>query len=155
MEERISRKGYKQLCHKYEELEQKISNIQKAMQDSVRRDNDLSENHELVELRIQAMYTLPKEKETLLKRIHNCEIIEDTDLFKKFDGTTIIPGVTVSCQIDDELELFTILGDKESDMDEQIVSCIAPIAKAILGRHINDRIDFNGMTITIKSIERY
>jgi transcription elongation GreA/GreB family factor len=152
--ELISKKGYEKLCREYAIIDEKITNTQRAMGESAKRDNDLRENLEFMELRVKVMYTLPAEKEKLYKRMHNSMIIEDSDFFKEFDGTKVIPGSKVTYQIDDETETFTILGDNESDLKNQVISCSTPLAKALIGKHIDDKIDFNGMRIIIKSIEK-
>ena len=107
-----------------------------------------------MELRVKAMYTLPAEKEKLYKRMHECMIIEESEFFKKFDGSKVIPGSKVVYEIDGETETLTILGDNESDLDKGIISSATPMAKALINKHIDELIEFNGMKITIKSIEK-
>lgn len=75
-------------------------------------------------------------------------IIEECDFFKSFDGSKVV------YDINGETKSFTILGDNESDLSNNIISAAAPIAKALIDKHINETIDFNGMKIIIKSIER-
>lgn len=152
--ELISKKGYEKLCEEYQLIDQKIIDAQKEMGESAKRDNDLRENPEFMELRVKVMYTLPAEKKELYKRIHDCTIIEESEFFKTFDGSKVIPGSKVVCDIDGETEILTILGDRESDLDNDIMSSAAPMAKALIGKHINELIEFNGMEIIIKSIER-
>ena len=152
--ELISKKGYEKLCEKYYSMDRKIVDTQRKMGESAKRDNDLRENPEFMELRVKAMYTLPAEKEKLYKRMHNCEIIEECEFFKLFDGSKVIPGSKVVFDIDGETETLTILGDNESDLDNDIISAATPMAKALINKHINETIDFNGMKIIIKSIER-
>ena len=41
--ELISRKGYEKLCEEYHLMDQKITDIQKKMGESAKRDNDLRE----------------------------------------------------------------------------------------------------------------
>lgn len=152
--ELISKKGYEKLCEEYQLMDKKIIDTQRKMGESVKRDNDLRENPEFMELRVQAMYTLPAEKEKLYKRMHNCMIIEECDFFKSFDGSKVIPGSKVVYDIDGETETLIILGDNESDLDNDIISAATPMAKALINRHINETIDFNDMKIIIKSIEK-
>lgn len=102
----------------------------------------------------KAMYTLPAEKEKLYKRMHDCMIIEECEFFKSFNGSKVIPGSKVICDIDGEIETLTILGDNESDLDNDIISSATPMTKALIDKHINETIDFNGMKIIIKSIEK-
>ena len=152
--ELISRKGYEKLCKEYHLMDQKIIDTQRKMGESAKRDNDLRENPEFMELRVKAMYTLPAEKEKLYKRMHDCMIIEECEFYKSFDGSKVIPGSKVVYDIDGETETLTILVDNESDLDNDIISAATPMAKALIDKHINETIDFNGMKIIIKSIER-
>lgn len=152
--ELISKKGYEKLCEEYQLMDKKINDIQRKMGESAKRDNDLRKNPEFMELRVQAMYTLPAEKEKLYKRMHDCMIIEECDFFKSFDGSKVIPGSKVVYDINGDTKLFTILGDNESDLGNNIISAATPLAKALIDKHINETIDFNGMKIIIKSIER-
>ena len=135
-------------------MDQKIIDTQRKMGESAKRDNDLRENPEFMELRVKAMYTLPAQKEELYRRMHDCMIIEECEFFKLFDGSKVIPGSKVVYDIDGKTETLTILGDNESDLDNNIISSATPMAKALINKHINELIDFNGMKIIIKSIEK-
>lgn len=115
----MSENNYEKLCEEYHSMDQKITDTQRKMGESAKRDNDLRENPEFMELRVKAMYTLPAEKEKLYKRMHDC-----------------------------------MIGDNESDLDNDIISAATPMEKALIDKHINETIDFNGMKIIIKSIER-
>lgn len=152
--ELISKKGYEKLCKEYQLIDQKIIDTQRKMGESAKRDNDLRENSEFMELRVKAMYTLPAEKENLYKRMHDCMIIEECEFFKSFDGSKVILGSKVVYEIDGETKTLTILGDNESDLENDIISASAPMAKALIDKHINESIEFNGMKIIIKSIEK-
>ena len=152
--ELISKKGYEKLCEEYQLMNQKIIDTQRKMGESAKRDNDLRENPEFMELRVKAMYTLPAQKEELYRRMHDCMIIEECEFFKLFDGSKVIPGSKVVYYIDGKTETLTILGDNESDLDNNIISSATPMAKALINKHINELIDFNGMKIIIKSIEK-
>lgn len=152
--ELISKKGYEKICEEYQLMDQKIIDTQRKMGESAKRDNDLRENPEFMELRVKAMYTLPAQKEELYRRMHDCTIIEECEFFKSFDGSKVIPGSKVVYDIDGKTETLTILGDNESDLDNDIISSATPMAKALIDKHINELIDFNGMKIIIKSIEK-
>ena len=152
--ELISKKGYEKLCEEYQLMDQKIIDTQRKMGESAKRDNDLRENPEFLELRVKAMYTLPALKGELYRRMQGCMIIEECDFYKSFDGSKVIPGSKVVYDIDGKIETLTILGDKESDLNNDIISSVTPMAKALIEKHINELIDFNGMKIIIRSIEK-
>ena len=152
--EYISRKGYEELYQMYLEVHKQIQDTMKKMGESAKRDNDLRENPEYMELRVQAMYTLPQKKENLFTRYQNAIIIEETEEYKKFDGNTIIMGTKVKLMIDGEVEEYKILGNNEGNLNLSILSCEAPIAKAVMQKHLKETVQFNGMEISILSIEK-
>ena len=152
--EYISKKGYEKLYEEYSNLDKEILAVQKEMGESSARDNDLRENPEFLELRVKAMYNLPKKKEELFERYKKAQIIEETDEYKNFDGTTVILGSQVELLFDGEIEFYKILGKYDGNIEEQILSYEAPIAKAILGKKVNSEVQFNGIKIKILSVKR-
>ena len=66
--EYISRKGYMKLYKEYVDYDEKIIQCQREMGESVKRDNDLRENPEYIDLRVKAMYTLPEQKRIAYER---------------------------------------------------------------------------------------
>lgn len=151
--ELISERGYEELCKEIENVDAEIIKTQREMGESAKRDNDLRENSEYMELRVKAMYTLPQKKQNLLDRIKNCKIIEETNEYKNFDGQIIV-GSKIKLICDGEEETFTIMGDNEGDLNNDIISCRAPFAQALLGKHINETLNFNGMIIQIEEITK-
>ena len=152
--EYISRKGYEELYQMYLEIDKEIQDTMRKMGESAKRDNDLRENPEYMQLRVQAMYNLPQKKEELFIRYQNAIIIEDTEEYKNFDGNTVIMGTKVKLMIDGEEEEYKILGNKEGNLNLSILSCEAPIAKAVIQKHLKETVQFNGMEISILSIEK-
>lgn len=152
--EYISRKGHEELYQMYLEIDKQIQDTMRKMGESAKRDNDLRENPEYMELRVQAMHTLPQKKENLFARYQNAIIIEETEEYKNFDGNTVIMGTKVKLMIDGEEEEYKILGNKEGNLNLSILSCEAPIAKAVIQKHLKETVQFNGMEISILSIEK-
>lgn len=151
----ISAKGYKKLEEDYYNIDKQIMETNKKMGDSVKRDNDLRENPEFMELRVKAMYELPQKKEDLWKKYQNAVIIEEMDEYKNFDGITVIIGAVVDVIFNGENCEYTILGSDEGNLKEGILSCKAPIAQALYGHKIGETIDFNGNKISILNIKKY
>ena len=56
----ITKNGYKKLYEDYLNIDKEITEVNKMMGESVKRDNDLRENPEFMELRVRA--TCKKEK---------------------------------------------------------------------------------------------
>ena len=51
----MSENNYEKLCEEYHSMDQKITDTQRKMGESAKRDNDLRENPEFMELRVKAM----------------------------------------------------------------------------------------------------
>ena len=105
--ELISKKGYKKLCEELKNVDGEIIETQREMGESAKRDNDLRENPEYMELRVKAMYTLPQKKQKLYERVKDCKIIEETNEYKNFDGNVIV-GSKVKVICDGEEETYII-----------------------------------------------
>lgn len=153
MMELISRTGYKKLCEELKKIDNEIREAQREMGESAKRDNDLRENPEYMELRVKAMYTLPQKKQRLCEIAKKCKIVEETSEYKNFDGNVIV-GSKVKLICDGEEETYIILGEVEADLDNNVISYKAPFAQALLGKHIKETVNFNGMIIQIEEITR-
>lgn len=154
MSELITKNGFEQLKEDVRKVEDEILDVQREMGESVKRDNDLRENPEYMDLRVKAMYSLPAKKAELLNRLKSCIIIEDTAQYQSFNGQKVIVGSKVTYEFDGEEETLSIVGDREGNIDEGLISCEARFAKDLIGKHIGEKFEFNGSTIVIKKVER-
>lgn len=152
--EYISRKGYAELYQTYLDFDNQIAQYQKEMGESAKRDNDLRENPEYMALRVKVMYTLPEQKKIAYERYKNAIIIEDSEEYKNFDGTTVIKGSQVQLLIDGREESYTILGSSEGNLKQGIISCESPIAKALLSKKVGESIKFNNRDFVILSVKK-
>lgn len=151
----ITKAGYQQLYEDYINVDNEINETNRMMGESVKRDNDLRENPEFMELRVKAMYGLPAKKQTLWDKYNSATVIEETEEYLQFDGKTVIRGSKVKLNFDDEdICEYQIKGSDEGDLNNDILSCEAPMAQALLGKHLGSVIEFNGMSIEIMEIER-
>ena len=151
----ITRNGYEELYRSFLNVDNEILETNNKKGESVKLDNDLRQNPEFMQLRVKAMYELPKKKEKLLKKYKDAIIIEDMDSYKKFDGQTVIIGSIVEIDFGGEKCTYTILGTDEGNLEEGVLSCDAPIAKALIGKHVGDTVIFNDVMILILTIEKY
>lgn len=87
------------------------------------------------------------------EKINNYIIIEDTDDYINWTGKTIIRKCEVFLNWNGMEQNFKILGDNESDLENDIMSCEAPIAKLLLGHKIGDILDFRNNKIEILDIQ--
>lgn len=151
----ITKQGHENLYEQLSTIDQEIAETNKRMGESVRLDNDLRENPEFMELRVKSMYELPRKKEVVWNKYQEALIIEETEEYKKFDQSKVIIGSTVFIDFDGESCKYTILGTDEGNLDADILSCEAPIAKILIGKQVGETVTFNGMVIKIKEILKY
>ena len=113
----------------------------------------MRENPEFMELRVKAMYELPKKKKGLWNKYNSAIVIEETDEYKNFDGDTVIRGCRVKININGNEECeYEIKGSEEGDINNNILSCDAPITQVLLGRRRGEKIEFNDMKIEILKV---
>lgn len=127
--------GAKQLRQELEELKVKRPKIAKAIGEA-REHGDLKENAE---------YHAAKEQQGLVEakirdiegKLTNAQIIDPTTI-----TTTdkVVFGATVHLiNIDTDEELhYQIVGEEEADIKQAKISISSPIARALIGKHIDD-----------------
>lgn len=150
----LTKKGEKTLWDKYYSIQEEYNKTTLAMGVSDSIDSDLRENPEFMELRVKAMYSLPREKQNIYAKLRNVIIIEEMEEYKNFDGETVIMGSIVTLDIDGEEEIYTIVGTEEGDLNNNSMSENAGLSQAILYHKVGDKILFNGMKIVIKKVEK-
>ena len=64
----VTYEGYQKLIDEIQLQDKLYSDIEKEMGNSAKRDNDLRENPEYMELRVKAMYGIPAKKKELLQQ---------------------------------------------------------------------------------------
>ena len=150
----FTREGFEKLKYEYDTIDEVHEITTRAMGKSDEMDSDLRENPEFMELRVKAMYSIPNRKKELGRQIRNAIIIEDSDEYKNWDGQTVIRKSIINITVDGEDETYNILGYNEGDLQENILSCEAPLVLALLGHKIGESIKFNDMNITINNVTK-
>ena len=107
---------------------------------------------EFGDLKENAEYHAAKEKQSFIEgrikdidsKLSNAQVIDVTTLNVT---DKVVFGSTVSlCNLDDNSEItYKIVGEDESNIEYGLLSYKAPLAKAIMGKNINDLIEFNMM----------
>lgn len=151
----ISRKGHEKLSQEIKAIDNEIIDVRRLIGESAARDNDLRENKEFMDLRVKAMYELPNKKRTLWDIYQQSQIIEDTPEYKNFDGKQVIIGSVVDIDFAGEECTYAILGSSEGDIDNNIISCDAPLSKALIGKKIGQEVIFNNQPIRVLAIRKY
>lgn len=151
----ITKDGFKKLYEEYLNVDNEILEVNKKIGESVKRDNDLRENPEFMQLRVKAMYELPAKKKSLWEKYNSAIVIEETDEYLHSDGKKVVRGCYVKIDIDqEEICEYQIKGSDEGDLRKNILSCDAPMAQALLGHSTGEVIDFNGLQVKILEIRK-
>lgn len=102
------------------------------------------------DLKENAEYHAAKEKQSFVEgrikniesKLSNAEIIDVTTL--NISGKVVFGSTVTLLNLDDNLKVtYKIVGEDESNIDEGLLSYKAPLAKAMIGKNINDFIEFN------------
>lgn len=104
--------------------------------------NAIKEARALGDLSENAEYHAAKDKQSQVEaRIRELEyLIENSTVIKEGDNSEVRIGSTVEIKYidDDEVEEYKIVGSTEADPFENKISNSSPIAKAIIGKKVND-----------------
>lgn len=148
----LTKESYQELKSELELLiKTKRPEIIKQIQEA-REQGDLSEN---------ADYDAAKERQTELeKRVQEIQAIIDNCVidqgFDKKGEVSIYNYVEYLDLSDNKICKLRIVGPIESDPDNNMISSESPLAKAILGRKVNETIEVKGIEnhyqVTIKKI---
>ena len=137
----LSRKGLVRLSNQRDQLREELKKSTKEMGESVKRDNDLRENPEYMQLQTKVSYELPNKISEITKIIDTHLLIENTEAIKNSCFDEISLGMQVTL-IDDtrSKRLISIMGYEESSPSEGIVSYLTPVAKKLMHKSIGDEI---------------
>jgi len=129
----VTSEGLEEMKKELEDLKNvKRPEVINALKDA-RALGDLSENAEYDAARSEQALVENKIKE-LEQMIEHATIIEEVKTDKVSVGTT----VKIEYIEDKEIEAYSIVGSKEADPFENKISNESPIAKALIGKKVND-----------------
>lgn len=146
----VSQKGLSALLEARGNLQNELYKATKEMGDSVKRDNDLRENPEYMQLQTKISYELPSKIADIGNVIENHILIEETDSVKNDEFDEVVPGCQV--KIEDEYgnqRVFSIMGYDESDPSIGVISYLTPIAQELLYKAVGEEVQLisNGKNV--------
>jgi transcription elongation factor GreA len=109
---------------------------------------DLRENSEY-QLAMEEKAILDKKLSELNNIIANCYIID----INKINESKVIYGAIVYFKKNNQENYYILVGDQESDIDNNLLSIFSLLGKSFLGKRVNDSIEFNNDIYTITKIE--
>jgi len=80
--------------------------------------------------------------------------VQGTD-FKGAKTDSVSIGTIVTLDTKDGEKVMTILGAWDSDPDNNVISYLSGMAKALLGAKVGETVDVMGNEMTVKSIDAY
>lgn len=147
----------------FDKIQNEIEKIQKLLQGEIAQ--KIGEARALGDLKENAEYHAMKDKQRLLaarmqelaQMISNSEIIENLDL--PADQVTVGKKVHLRNLDKNRVDIYTILGPVESDVDNDIISYETPIARQIMmkkvGEEVNVQVPIGIIRYKIEKIESY
>jgi transcription elongation GreA/GreB family factor len=138
----VSRKGLISLSKQRDQLRESLYQSTKEMGESVKRDNDLRENPEFLQLQNKISYELPNKITQVSRILASCILIEETEAIRSGNYDEVQPGMYV--EVEDEQgnsRCFSILGYEEGNPAEGIVSYLTPVAAALMYKSLGDEVE--------------
>ncbi len=128
----------------YEKLKQEIEKLEKFLKNDIAKEIATAREHG--DLRENAEYEAAKNKQanymaklgTLQERFQAARIIRKEDL--PADVVTIGKKVTIRDTASGDTITYTILGDGETDIDNNIISYQSPLAKGLIKHRVGDKV---------------
>ena len=128
-----------------EKLNQELKTLKTV--DRPRVINAISEARSHGDLKENAEYLAAREQQGLIEarirylegKLSNCQIIDVTELPA---SDRVVFGATVTVyHVDEDREItYRIVGEDESDLKDSKISITSPIARALIGRSVDDEV---------------
>lgn len=147
----------------FDKIQNEIENIQKMLKGEVAK--KIGEARALGDLKENAEYHAMKDKQRLLatrmeelsQMLSGAEIIENLDM--PADKITVGKKVYLRNLDKDRVDIYTILGPVESDVDNDIISYETPIARQLMmkkqGETVDVQVPIGTIHYKIEKIEPY
>lgn len=139
----VSNAGLQRLRAQQTEIELDIVETQRLIGVTTNLDNDLRENPEYMELAVRASSVLPKKKMEINEILSKCKLFEENYKSKKEFNVVSIGDKVFVHKNNNEVENFIIGGYGDSDLSRRIISYNTPLAKAFLGKKLDEKFIVN------------
>lgn len=140
----VSREGYQKLLTRRDELMELVRKKKLELGRVAAEDHDLPENIAFKELRVELMFTLPRQLADLNLQLSKAQIIEESKEWQEADFKTVCLGSHVTVNFgENDIEGFRILGPIEVDINKGIISYESPLGASLLGKNVGDKVLIN------------
>ncbi len=139
MKVQMTKRGYEQAAERLRKLKEvELPRLEKALGDA-RELGDLSENSEFETAR-QEIWVVEQQIGELTQKLSDVEIIPDSQILKdRVDFGALVSVLDLDRKAKDQ---FMIVSDGETRSDYDTVSTTSPLGQAILGRKVNEEVEF-------------
>jgi transcription elongation factor GreA len=139
MKVQMTKRGYEQAAERLRKLKEvELPRLEKALGDA-RELGDLSENSEFETAR-QEIWVVEQQIGELTQKLSDVEIIPDSQILKdRVDFGALVSVLDLDRRAKDQ---FMIVSDGETRSDYDTVSTTSPLGQAILGRKVNEEVEF-------------
>ena len=130
----------------HQALEEELKHLKKVERPKVVE--EIAEARDHGDLKENAEYHAAREKQSFLEgriqdlesKLANVQVIDVRQI--KNDGKVIFGSTVTVLNLDTHTEtVYQIVGDDESDMKRNKISYAAPIARALIGKYVDDEVD--------------
>ncbi len=129
----------------YEKLRNEINKLEKYLKNEIAREIGTAREHG--DLKENAEYEAAKNKQAnymaklgqLQERFMNARVIRKQDL--PAETITLGKKVKIKDVSTGDVEVYTILGEGETDLDKGIISYQSPVAKALINHRKDDEVE--------------
>ncbi len=158
-EMQLTRTGVRLLRKQREALQDELRQSTREMGESIKRDNDLRENPEFLQLQTKISYELPNKISEISRMLDSHTLIEESEAIRNGDFSEVLPGMQVELISETgEKRIVLILGFGEGEPSKGIVSYLTPVAQMLLHKGVGDEVQlpFQGKTTTyeIKAVSK-
>ncbi len=152
----VTHDGLQQLTTEAVKLEQERATLKSQLEDVTEHDPMLRQKIAVIERDLR--YISARLSSAILIEAASQNASDQNPDAKTVLSKTVLFGATVSVEDDDgQQHQFTIVGEDEADMSCNKVSYVSPIAQALIGRKLDDSVEWvrpvGNMQLTIKDIK--
>jgi len=130
----VTQRGYQALLEQRQRILDQMAEKKLQLGATAKADPDLPENAEFKALRVELMFTIPRQIADLDAKMAEVVIVDEINNGEQPQEVAI--GTCVTMLIDDQEHNYYIGGAGESSVSENAISYEAPLGQAVLGAQV-------------------
>ena len=150
MEYILTLEEFEKLNEKEEALLKEEREVCLKIKELAKENRNVFEDTEYQRLKHRISSEIPDRLSDIRHKKSTAKIIQNGNV--EFDGMTVTIGTKVKLDYGDAIEEFTLLAICDSDFENNIISCNAPIARTIIGKKKGDIVPFMDGSVKILDV---